>query len=203
VKTAAITMPFPARIDLAHCTLRAWRKDDAPALAMTLAENDAHLRAWTPWVVDGRTPGQSLEDRLARHGQDFVAGREWVYGIFTRDETEVLGGCGLYGRVGPTALEIGYWLSAGSTGQGLATESASALTLLAFSNPQIERVEIHCDPRNAASVRIPKRLGYQIETTANGELGEPGAWPGVVDIWTLTRGMYMQSRRISGATLRR
>ncbi len=188
-------MPFPARIDLAHCTLRAWRVDDAPALAMTLAANDAHLRAWTPWVVDGRVPGQSLEERLAQHAGDFAAGRGWVYGIFTHDETGVLGGCGLYARVGATALEIGYWLAAGSTGQGLATESATALTALAFSNPAIERVEIHCDPRNAASVRIPQRLGYRIESAAEGDLGEPGAWPGVVDIWTLTRGTYTQQRR--------
>ena len=170
--------------------MRAWRADDAPALAMTLAANDAHLRAWTPWVVDGRVPNQSLGLRLARHAEDFAAGREWVYGIFARDETEVLGGCGLYARVGPTALEIGYWLSTGSTGRGLATESASALTALAFSNPNIERVEIHCDPRNAASVRIPHRLGYRIETAAEGEFGEPGVWPGVVDIWTLTREAY-------------
>ena len=188
-------MPFPARIDLAHCTLRAWRESDAPALATTLAANDAHLRAWTPWVVDGRVPGQSLEVRLARHADDFVAGREWVYGIFSRDETEVLGGCGLYARVGPTALEIGYWLSAGSTGRGLATQSASALTALAFSNPDIDRIEIHCDPRNAASVRIPQRLGYRIETAAEGEFGEPGVWPGVVDIWTLTREAYTGGKR--------
>lgn len=186
--------PFPARIDLMHCTLRAWRVDDAPALAMTLAANDAHLRAWTPWVVDGRVPGQSLEERLAQHADDFAAGRAWVYGIYAGDGTEVLGGCGLYARVGPAALEIGYWLSAESTGQGLATESASALTALAFSNPAIERVEIHCDPRNAASVRIPQRLGYRLETAAAGELGEPGAWPGVVDIWMLTRGTYMRQR---------
>ena len=187
-------MPFPDRIELAHCMLRAWRVDDAAGLAATLAANDAHLRAWTPWVVDGRIPGQSLDARLAQHSDDFAAGRAWVYGIFTRDETEVLGGCGLYARVGPTALEIGYWLSAGSTGKGLATESASALTALAFSNPEIERVEIHCDPRNVASVRIPQRLGYRMETAAAGEFGEPGAWPGVVDIWTLTRGTYAQQR---------
>ena len=190
MRASATIVLFPARIDLAHCTLRAWRADDAPALARTLAANDAHLRAWTPWVVDGRVPGQPLVARLAQHADDFAANRAWVYGIFTRDDAEVLGGCGLYARVGPTALEIGYWLSTESTGQGLATDSASALTGLAFSNPEIERVEIHCDPRNAASVRIPQRLGYQIETTANGELGEPGAWPGVVDIWTMTRESY-------------
>ncbi|HUQ45892.1 MAG TPA: GNAT family N-acetyltransferase [Gemmatimonadaceae bacterium] len=188
-------MAFPDRLDLAHCTLRAWRSDDAPALAMTLGANDAHLRAWTPWVVDGRVPGQSLAERLARHADDFAVGREWVYGIFAPDETEVLGGCGLYARVGATALEIGYWLAAGSTGQGLATESATALTALAFSNPAIERAEIHCDPRNAASVRIPQRLGYRLETAAEGEFGEPGAWPGVVDIWVLTREEYTGGKR--------
>ncbi|HUQ45891.1 MAG TPA: GNAT family protein [Gemmatimonadaceae bacterium] len=59
-------------------------------------------------------------------------------------------------------------------GQGLTTESASALTVLAFANQEIECVEIHYDPRNLPSVRVPQRLGYRIESTAEGELGEPG-----------------------------
>ena len=150
----------PPLIELADVTLRPWTRDDAPALAQTLSASDAHLRAFTPWVVDGRVPGMSLADRLAKHAADFAAGTEWVYGMFSPDGGEVLGGCGLYPRVGPGAVEIGYWLAVNHTGRGLATRAAEALTRVAFDVLCVDRIEIHCDRRNSASVRIPERLGY-------------------------------------------
>ena len=152
----------PTRVELAEVTLRAWEPTDAPLLRAALAASEAHLRAWTPWVVDGRTPGLTLEERVAAHAADFAAGREWVYGMFDPEGTEVLGGCGLYPRVGPHAVEIGYWLAVGHTGRGLATRAAEALTRIAFDSPEIERVEIRCETGNEASARIPQRLGYRV-----------------------------------------
>jgi RimJ/RimL family protein N-acetyltransferase len=179
----------PPRLDMADFTLRAWSVEDAPRLQTTLEVSDAHLRPWTPWVVDGRVPGVSLEHRLAQHEAAFAAGTEWVYGMFSAEGTEVLGGCGLYPRVGPGAIEIGYWLSVAHTGRGLATEAAAVLTRLAFAAPHIDRVEIRCDPRNAASARVPRRLGYRLDTTTvrgNEEVAVEGSATGLM-IWRLTR----------------
>src|SRR4051812_18324309 len=99
-------MPFtpPTEIDLDDVALRAWSPAHVALLRSALEASDAHLRAWTPWVVDGRVPGLSLSERLTRHAEDFAGGIEWVYGIFDRSASEVLGGCGLYPRVGPNAL---------------------------------------------------------------------------------------------------
>jgi RimJ/RimL family protein N-acetyltransferase len=74
----------------------------------------------------------------------------------------VIGGCGLYPRVGPGAVEVGYWIAVGHTSRGLATRAAAALTKVALADPRIDRVEIHCDHRNIASARIPERLGYRL-----------------------------------------
>ena len=156
------TLSPPPRIETPRFVLRSWTVDDAPLLRTTLEASDAHLRAWTPWVVDGRVPGQSLERRLEQHAEAFVAGTEWVYGMFSPHGTEVLGGCGLYPRVGPGAIEIGYWLSVRHTGRGLATEAAAMLTRVAFSAPEIGSVEMRVDPRNVASARVPERLGYRV-----------------------------------------
>lgn len=157
---------LPTRIDFDDFTLRAWSPTDAPRLRAALEASDAHLRPFTPWVIDGRVPGLSLEDRLARHAADFAAGVEWVYGLFSPDGREVLGGSGLYPRVGPDALEVGYWLAVGHTGRGLATRAAAALTRMAFDAPTIDRVEIHCDRLNTASARVPERLGFRIADSA-------------------------------------
>ena len=178
----------PSQLDLDGFTLRAWSVADAELLRAVLAASDAHLRAWTPWVVDGRVAGQSLEDRLIQHAADFAAGVDWVYGLFSADGSEVLGGCGLYPRVGPRAVELGYWLAAAHTGRGLATRAAAALTRLAFDAPDIDHVEIRCDPRNVASARVPERLGYRVDdTTSNTTHG--------LMIWRLTRTEFERRAR--------
>jgi len=159
----------PPRLDLHDFTLRAWSPADAGALRAALEASDAHLRAFTPWVIDGRVPGLSLEARLARHAAEFAAGVEWVYGLFSPNGREVLGGCGLYPRVGPRAVEVGYWLAVGHTGRGLATRASAALTRVAFAHPAIDQVEIHCDRRNTASARVPERLGYRVVDAAAGK----------------------------------
>lgn len=169
--------PPPARLEFTGGTLLALGPEHARALAVTLAASDAHLRRWTPWVVDGKVAGQSLDERLAHHAEAFAAGAEWVYGIFAPVTREVLGGCGLYPRVGPRAVEIGYWLSSAATGRGLATHAARALTRVAFASPDIDAVEIRCDPGNDASARVPHRLGYRIDgTQAESSLASLQVW---------------------------
>jgi RimJ/RimL family protein N-acetyltransferase len=175
----------PAKLDLPGFMLRAWSPADAGPLQAALSASDAHLRAWTPWVIEGRVPGLSLEERLARHAAEFAAGVEWVYGLFSPDGGEVLGSCGLYPRVGPNAVEVGYWLAAGSTGRGLATRAVDALTRLAFAAPAVDRVEIHCDRGNAASARVPERLGYRVMPPPAG-----GA-PADLLVWRLSRAEFM------------
>jgi RimJ/RimL family protein N-acetyltransferase len=175
-----VSLSPPRIIELRDFTMRAWSPADVALLRSTLTASEAHLRAWTPWVVDGRIPGLSLEERLARHAAQFAAGEEWVYGLFSADGSEVLGGCGLYPRIGPRAIEIGYWLAAAHTGRGLATRAAEALTRVALADPDIDVVEMRVDRRNVASGRVPARLGYHLTDADAGE-GEQ------IDVWRLDR----------------
>lgn len=183
----------PTRLEMPCFTLRAWSVDDAPCLQQTLNASDAHLRAWTPWVVDGRVPGTSLENRLAQHADAFASGTYWDYGMFSPDGSKVLGGCGLYPRVGPGAIELGYWLSVAHTGRGLATKAASVLTRTAFSDPDIHRVEIRCDPRNITSAKVPHRLGWRVKDTlveGTDTAGEAGSTTALT-VWQLTRAEFV------------
>lgn len=173
----------PTRFETRDFIMRPWSADDAGAFARAINANEAHLRAWTPWVVDGRTPGLSIAERLREHAAKFAAGAEWVYAILTPDGSDILGSCGLYPRVGQGAMEIGYWLAAAQTGRGLATKATALLTRAAFVSPDIERVEIRCDPRNVASGRVPHRLGYSVE----------GGEQEGLTIWCLTRSRFAAS----------
>ena len=80
-----------------------------------------HLRPWMPWV---RHEPESIERRtvrLRRFRRRFEAGADYTYGIFDRDEREVLGGAGLHLRIGAGAAEIGYWIHVDRVREGLAT----------------------------------------------------------------------------------
>ncbi len=71
--------------------------------------------------------------------------------------------------------------------RGLVTEAASALTRAAFDVCGVERMEIHADARNTASLGVPRRLGYREEATLRRRLPPcpPGAPRGDVTIFSL------------------
>ena len=144
---------------------RCWEPRDAPALKEAVDSSIDHLRPWMPWAAD---EPQTLEEKvqlLRRFRGQFDLGQNFVYGLFARDESEVVGGSGFHPRVGENAFEIGYWIRAGRTGQGLATEAVATLTRVAFELCGVERLEIHVEPANEASCRIPRKLGYAEEGT--------------------------------------
>lgn len=120
---------------------------------------------------------------VAGWDQTWAEGSDAVYGVFI-DHT-VVGGCGLHRRIGPDALEIGYWIHADHTRQGFATELAAGLTSAAFDVPGITRVEIHHDRANEASGGIPDALGF----TRDGEFPDEVFGPSDIGIevrWSMT-----------------
>ena len=174
--------------------LRRWRPSDAPALQPVLAANVAHLAPWIPWRVAEPLDVEPLAVRLAEFAVAFDETREWRYGLFALGDGAVLGEVSLFprsssGRVAlDTAdhLEIGYWLRADRTGEGLATEAARAVRDLAVTIPGMSRITIHCDGRNAASGAIPRRLGFRLttvvaESSRDGELSRLQVWEQRID----------------------
>ena len=77
----------------------------------------------------------------------------------------MIGGTGLDPRVGPGALEIGYWIHVDHINKGYASEATAALTRVAFQVNNIQRVEIHCDLKNIRSAAVPQKLGYTLDAT--------------------------------------
>jgi len=145
--------------------IRCYEPRDAPLLKDAIDSSLEHLRPFMPWVD---AEPQTLEEKVAlcrRFRAAFDSGDDFVYATFDRDEAEQLGGTGLHPRIGPGGLEIGYWTRASATRQGIATESAAALTRVAFEVCDADRVEIRIDPRNEASFGVPRALGFPAEAT--------------------------------------
>jgi RimJ/RimL family protein N-acetyltransferase len=122
-----------------------------------------HLSEWMPWA---RLPSPTIEQEIellrSFRGQ-FDRDESYGYGIFARDESELVGGAGLHKRSNEGSLEIGYWVAAAAIGQGIATETAAVLTRAGFELCALDRVDIQVDPRNDKSLKIPRKLGFTHE----------------------------------------
>lgn len=189
--TDASLQVLPAEVTSARLRLRPWRAGDAEALLPVLEANRSYLLAWVPARVVEPAPVPALSERLAGFAADFTANRNWRFGAFAPDG-RVLGEVGLFprastGRVAfseSDRVELGYWLRADETGRGLVTEAARALLAVAARVPRFTRVEIWCDERNRPSSGVPRRLGFQLETTIAEPSTTPAHTPVRMQVWT-------------------
>ncbi len=157
--------PGPAyRILTRRTVIRCWDPADAPLLKAAVDESREHLRPWMAWAI---TPIDLQEELhlLRSFRSRFDIGEDFIYGIFDREETRVLGGTGLHTRAGPGAREIGYWIHKDFVNQGYATEISAALTRVAFELDEVWRVEIHVAVENVRSAAVPRKLGFTCEAT--------------------------------------
>src|SRR5580704_9839211 len=118
--------------------LRRYRLSDGAALKDAIAASLDSLRPWMPWAQTAPTDASVmafLGPSVAQFGGDAAAN----YAITLRDSGRFVGGCGLMPRIGPGALEIGYWVHAGYQRRGIATAASRLLTDAAFALPGVPR----------------------------------------------------------------
>lgn len=167
----------PYRIETRRLVIRCYEPEDAPLLKAAVDASIEHLLPWMPWA---RFEPQSVEDKVqllrSFRGQ-FDLDQSYVYGIFSADETEQLGGTGLHPRANEGSLEIGYWVAAGATGQGIATEVTAVLTRAGFEHAALDRIDVQVEPANERSLAIPRKLGFteegRLRRRLEAEEGEP------------------------------
>jgi RimJ/RimL family protein N-acetyltransferase len=180
------------RIETARLVVRCYEPSDAQLLADSVSESVEHLKPWMPWAHAEPEPFEVKVDRVKTFRGMFDLQQDYIYGIFNKDETRLLGGTGLHTRLGIEQLEIGYWLHKDFINQGLVTESTAALVKVAFEILHIHRVEIHCDPGNFASASIPRKLGFTHEGTLRAKTRFLDRWSDSM-IWGLLDREYQNS----------
>jgi RimJ/RimL family protein N-acetyltransferase len=153
--------------------VRCWEPRDAALLKEAVDSSLEHLRPWLPWAHhEPQTLEEKVELLRGFRGQ-FDLGQDFIYGIFSADESEAVGGTGLHTRRGEGVFEIGYWIRGNRIGQGLCTEAVAVLTRVGFEICGVQRIEIRVDPENAASLAIPRKLGFVEEGTLRAILHGP------------------------------
>jgi RimJ/RimL family protein N-acetyltransferase len=160
----------PYRIETERLVIRCYDPRDAPLLKEAIDASIDHLRPWMPWA---RFEPQTLEEKvelLRGFRAQFDADESYGYGVFARDESRQVGGCGLHQRGGPNSLEIGYFVRADAIRQGIATEMTAVLTRVAFEICGVQRVDVQVDPENVPSTGVPRKLGFVEEAVLRGRL---------------------------------
>ena len=170
----------PEVIEAGDLTLRRWQPGWAEDLAMAVRASLPELSRFLAWAHDGYDVGDARAF-IERADNEWTEGSVFDYAVFAA-HGELVGAAGLMTRVGPGALEIGYWIHSAHCGRGYATATAGALARVALALPGIERVVIRHDAANPASGRVAAKAGFtevervQAERVAPGESGLDVIW---------------------------
>jgi RimJ/RimL family protein N-acetyltransferase len=186
---------LPASIGRPPFEPRCWRRGDARRLGDLVRANLDHLRPWMPWIAAEPLTLEERRDLIESWEQERRAGGDAIYAIV--EAGAPVGGCGLHRRLGPGAIEIGYWVDARRLHTGVASRAARLLIDQAFEDPEITHVEIHHDRANRASAAVARRLGFTYVGDQPDQVAAPGE-EGIDCTWRLT-----SAERSSGACSRR
>lgn len=168
-------LPHSHPLNATGYSIRETTYQDAGPIYEAIDKNRDDLRLWLPFV-DGL---RSIADEQAFLQSTLEVPYEQRDLTFIIEKgTEVCGLCGFhFTDLNNHRTEIGYWLLPQYRGQGIVTEAVRYLCQWAFTERNINRIQIRCATGNQASNAIPLRLGFTFEgTEREGELLSSGEY---------------------------
>ena len=180
------------RIETERLVIRCYQPQDAGLLKTSIDESLEHLLPWMTWAKNEPETIQTKRERLRKYRGQFDLGIDYTFGIFSRDEKELIGSTGLHTRLSGNAREIGYWIGAKHVMQGYATETVKALIKVGFEIEELDRIEIRIIPENIASQRVPKKLAFLYEGTLKNRMADTEGQPRDMMIWTMFKSDYLK-----------
>jgi ribosomal-protein-serine acetyltransferase len=155
--------------------LRALKPDQADELFRLTDTNRDYLAKWLPWVDKTHSPEDSIEF-IAGIRKNREEATEYGFGIFL--DEKVVGHISLMHVADDRDPEIGYWVSEDSSGKGVTTKVAQAVTDFGLKTLGLNKIIIRANPNNIGSNRVAEKLGYTLERQ------DPDAAEGLMNIWT-------------------
>ena len=151
----------PEVIEGAGVRLRAYRADDVDDVVSGC--NDPGTQRFLAALP---SPYTAVDARrwITEGAPGVFAGGGAAYAIADPDTDRLLGGVGM-DRLVPVRqqAEIGYWVTPGARGRGVATAAVRALSDWAFAHAGTARLELLTDWANVASQRVALAAGFQRE----------------------------------------
>ena len=156
--TAGLNPPPP--IDTQRLTVRIVQESDLPDL-LVVNGNDEVTR-YLPYASwSSIADAQAWLERMQKSQASGTA-LQWV--VVDKASSAVIGSCLLFQYDAPSArAELGYVLGRAHWGAGLMREALAGVLDCAFYTLALRRIEAEVDPRNVASGKLLKSLGFTPE----------------------------------------
>lgn len=172
--------------------LRALEPWQAPEFFAHVDRVREHIAPWIP-MAEKVVDEESARAVLRGYADGAAADGKRLYGLWVDG---VLSGVALF-RIFDTEqwfCEVGVWIAPEHQGRGLITAAAARLIDWAVDVRGMQRVEWWCEPDNARSQAVAKRLGFSREGllrstfVMNGERHDAQVWGILADEWRASRG---------------
>jgi Acetyltransferases, including N-acetylases of ribosomal proteins len=159
--------------------LRTLDERGAPQVLDYVTRNEGFLQPWEP----SRTPDFFTLERqreLLRFDQSSMAlDQLFKVWLCKKDEPDrIIGSIALSNIVRGVfqSCHLGYRLDGEEANRGYMAEALQAVVAVAFGELKLHRIEANIMPRNAASLRLVEKLGFQPEGLARQYLKINGKW---------------------------
>jgi len=151
------TLPI---ITTPRIVLRWISEDDIDSL-YEIFSNRHVMRYWSSEPLADREAAADLQREIAGGNENETM---FKWGLALRDSNTVIGTTTLFNlNLDNGRAELGYAMSHAHWGKGYMNEALKALVSHAFEAMDLRRLEADVDPRNAASIRVLEKLGFQRE----------------------------------------
>ena len=117
---------------------------------------------------------EAIRSMRASEEQD----EDYVFGIFFKKSHRLIGTISLTDIIrGPIqAAWVGYSIDKAENGRGIATQALQLVTVHAFWDLKLHRLEAGVMPHNAASIRVLEKVGYEREGLMRKNVSINGRW---------------------------
>jgi ribosomal-protein-alanine N-acetyltransferase len=149
------------RLQLRPCTTA-----DVAALHRLWTAPGVRKYLWDDVVITNEQAAEVVASSLA----DFATHGFGHWIITRREQSELIGWCGLRQVSEPAGVEVLYGITPECWGQGLAVEATHALLHYGFAELGLSQIYAGTDPPNTASLRVMEKLGMRFDkrTQSNG-----------------------------------
>lgn len=145
---------------------------DGEQVFSEIEKSRENLRQWLPWVDSVKCQADS-EVTARFFYADYIL-RKAFHLVMCLDG-QIIGGVGLSDiNWKIRRMNIGYWCSVGSQGNGYVTEAINALVDFAFTHLKAQKLVILCDSENTKSINVAERCRFVLEAETLGVLDHPG-----------------------------
>jgi RimJ/RimL family protein N-acetyltransferase len=141
--------------------LRPWGEADVPGIVLAFSDPVMQRFSWrTAPYTETDARGYFAEQEEAR-----LRGEGLSFALVEPRDQDVVRGCVSLSevRLDQGCAAVGYWLTPGARGRGVATHAVRLLARWAFAELGLARLELTCGPDNEASQRVAERCGFSRE----------------------------------------